>query len=66
MTDIGSGIGGAIGGLTSGLGRALGSVVDGLAGVLQGALHTVAGAGPLAIGLIGLVLLVGLVLVARR
>ncbi len=66
MTDIGSGIGGAIGGLASGLGRSIGSVMDGLSGLAGQALRAVLEAGPLALGLVGLVLLAAVVLLARR
>jgi hypothetical protein len=66
MTDIGSGIGGAIDGLATCLGHALGSLVDGLAGLIGGAVQSVLGAGPIALALLVVVVLGALILVARR
>jgi hypothetical protein len=66
VEGLGSGIGGGIGKLASGLGNALGSVTDGLGRLADGALKAAATAGPIGIGLVVLVVLGGLVLVARR
>ncbi len=66
MGGIGSSIGSGIGNLADGLGHAILTVTDGFAHLADGLVHTVLSAGPIALGLVALVLLGGLVLVARR
>ncbi|HEY7941689.1 MAG TPA: hypothetical protein VID25_07065 [Candidatus Limnocylindrales bacterium] len=63
---IGSSISGGIGNLADGLGHAILTVTDGFSHLADGLVRTVLSAGPIGLGLIALVLLGGLVLVARR
>jgi len=66
LGGIGSSIGGGIGDLADGLGHAIQTVTDGFSHLADGLVRTVLSAGPIGLGLIAVVLLGGLVLVARR
>lgn len=66
LGGIGSSIGSGVGNLADGLGHAIGTVTDGFSHLADGLVRTVMSAGPIGLGLVGLVLLGGLVLVARR
>ena len=66
LGGIGSSISGGIGNLADGLGHAIQTVTDGFSHLADGLVQTVVSAGPIGLGMVAVVLLGGLVLVARR